>query len=209
MIRIYLAGEGSNDIGSWSWKEEDQGFDQFPGVLEALLQKIQPEGWQVVGGVAWKNLVKYRINTPGQAEIRNVLALAKRAKDAKCHILVFTRDRDKPKYRQRQLDIQTGIQQAEELHSGKLEIIGGIAIEKIEAWVAALQGMVRSEATIHPEKHLADRHGIESKDTAAMVALVERADLAKIPKDAISLRSWLDRAQEVFGRLVQAPAHGG
>ena len=36
--------------------------------------------------------------------------------------------------------------------------------------------------------------GVGEKDTHAMVAVVEAADLTKLPVDAYSLREWLERA---------------
>ena len=77
-------------------------------------------------------------------------------------------------------------------------IVGGVAIEKLESWLAAIAGTSGSEDLRRPEEILA-AYGIDEKDTRAMVRLVENSGLGKLPADAQSLRRWLERARAALG----------
>jgi hypothetical protein len=76
-------------------------------------------------------------------------------------------------------------------------IIGGMAVEKVEAWVASMAGHRRAEVCADPGKFL------ERTDLASMRAIAEAADLSKLPADAESLRSWLKSAAQVLDVNVE------
>ena len=59
--RVFLAGEGSDEIGTLAYREPYRGSPPY-GVLEALLRRVHPSGWEVVGGIAWKHIRHYRAN---------------------------------------------------------------------------------------------------------------------------------------------------
>jgi hypothetical protein len=48
VIRVILAGEGKNELGSFAVEAPFRGDTPEPGVVEALLRQIRPDGWQVV-----------------------------------------------------------------------------------------------------------------------------------------------------------------
>jgi hypothetical protein len=95
-------------------------------------------------------------------------------------------------------DIERAIGELNETTSARPRIIGGIAIEKLESWVAAIAGIQGSEELRRPEEKLGEL-GVGEKDTAAMVQFVEGTGLGKVPADARSLRRWLDRARHALG----------
>jgi len=191
-VKVFLGGEGRNELGSWSGPASYQS-SEVCGVLEALLRKVKPNGWQIVGGMAWKDIRKLRPNSPGRAEHQNVSALVLKAREAGVDLLAFVRDRDGSKDRENA--VLEGLQEAREDTDGPA-VIGGMAVEKLEAWMLALQGKYASQDFKHPEKKPG---GIDDKDTAAMVAVIEKADLDRLPDDAVSLRDWIAQARESLG----------
>lgn len=199
MIRVFLAGEGPNDIGDWQRHRSYREEPPRPGVIEVLLRKVRAEGWEVSDGVAWQGIRKYRARPPIPAEAQNVLGAALKAKESGCHVLAFTRDRDGVKFKQRELDVEQGIVQVPQQIADCPKIAGGMAIEKLESWLVALSGTKGSEKMrqSHIEERLAEL-GVKEKNTADMVRLAAEADLERLPQDASSLRRWLDRAREAL-----------
>lgn len=195
MIRVVLAGEGKNELGRFAVEVAFRGDTPAPGVLEALLRKVRPDGWRVVDAIPWKKTPKLQVGIGGKGERLNVERAYHHAKKRGCDVLVFTRDRDKAKFTHRHDDIEQAIAG---LDGTGPAIVGGVAIEKLESWLAAIAGIEGSEALRRPEEKLAEL-GIEEKDTDAMVRFVEEKDLARIPDDARSLRRWLDRASRALG----------
>jgi hypothetical protein len=194
MKKVFIAGEGPNDLGSWAKEPQDR-EPSYPGVVESLLLRVNPSGWMVSGSRRWKHIRKYVANSPAPTEKRNVLGIALEAVESGCDVLAFVRDRDGPKNRKRQQDIEEGVQEAQEMHGQTLCIIGGMAIERIESWLCALLCGAKSEkmGKSKVDEFLAGKV-VKLKDTSSMVDVVENAELDKIPRDAVSLRSWLDAA---------------
>jgi hypothetical protein len=125
------------------------------------------------------------------------MGVALQARDAKADVLVFTRDRDREEARQ--TAIGEGILQATSAFSACPIIVGGVAIEAIEAWTLALVGERRSHRHARPKEHLAAA-GITDQ-----VAAIETADIHFPELDSPSLREWLDRARTALVTLPDAP----
>lgn len=94
MIKVFLGGEGSNELGTrWHRPMGDQ-----PGVVEALLRRVRADGWCVGGARLWKTIRKYQAGVargaPNHGDARNVLGLVLHAYEAACELLVFVRDDD-------------------------------------------------------------------------------------------------------------------
>jgi len=202
MKKVFIAGEGPNDLGSWA-KEPQYRDPSYPGVVESLLLRVNPSGWTVSGSRRWKHIRKYVANSPTPKEKRNVLGVALEAVESGCDVLAFVRDRDGPKNKKRQQDVEEGIRTDQEMHGQSLGIIGGMAIERIESWLCALLGKIKSEkmGTSKVDEFLVGK-GVELKDTSSMVDVVEKAEMDKIPSDAVSLRGWLDMANAALGELI-------
>lgn len=50
MLKVFLGGEGSNELGTrWYVPMGDE-----LGVVEALLRRIRPGGWRVAAALPWK-----------------------------------------------------------------------------------------------------------------------------------------------------------
>ena len=58
MKRVFLAGEGRNDLGKWAYPPHYQN-NYGDGVIYELLSKVETEGWQVTEGQRWKDVIKY------------------------------------------------------------------------------------------------------------------------------------------------------
>jgi hypothetical protein len=123
--------------------------------------------------------------------VGNVLGLALRARDTGCNAVVFSRDRDRNMDREK--DVLAGIARAQEVFADRPKIAGGMAVEMIESWVASLQGTKRAESATDPSSLLTDN------SLAGKRAVVDSADLSRLPADARSLRLWLTAAAGVLG----------
>jgi hypothetical protein len=190
MKTILLAGEGRNELGGWY---DEPSFRLSPpdlGILEALLKKVAPQGWSIVDGVRWKSLRKYKVNEPGKAEEKNLRRLLLMAEERQCNLVAFTRDRDRSRERQAQIDSTMAEMEAQ--YTEGPFFIGGMAIEKIEAWLLALSGETRSESIGDPAAKLAPI--LPESTTSEMARLVMRAEITSIPRDANSLSTWIQKA---------------
>ena len=191
-MKIFLAGEGKSELGGWSGHPCYHDGEAEPGLIETLLRRVKQDGWAVSNAICWKNIPKYRAAHSRQpAEAANVLGLVLKARDAGCQVVAFSRDRDGD--HDREQDVQQGLERARKIFPDCPAIIGGMAVQKIESWVASLAGHRRAEDCTDPGRLL------EEADLASMRAIAETADLSKLPADAESLRSWLKSAAQVFG----------
>ncbi len=193
-MKIFLGGEGSNELGSRA-REPVYQSDEQPGVVQALLTKVSPSGWSVEGAIVWKSIRKFRSGDHASAEVRNVLGLVLDAKRAGAEAVAFVRDDDGAG---RGPEIERGIERAHELFPA-IGVIGGVALPVLEGWLLALSGQTKTEqlSKSAAQRHLEEQLG-SSKNTAAMVACVETADLGNLPECATTLRSWLTRARAVL-----------
>jgi len=194
MIRLFIAGEGPNELGDWARHPSYREAPLRPGVLTVLLAQAAPaENWRIEGAAMWKSLRKYQAGfglKSGRAEQRNVTALMLRAEEEGVDVVAFSRDRDGD--RDREITILDAVSQ----YAGHVPIVGGVAVERLESWLLALSGHIGSESNRRPEQSLSEL-GIGT--TAEMVAFVEAMGIERIPQDANSLRTWLDRASSVLG----------
>lgn len=199
MIRILLAGEGKNELGGFSVEVAHRGDKPEPGVLEALLRQVRPDGWVIVDAIPWKKTPKLQVGMRGKGEELNVLRAHHQAKKRGCDVFVFSRDRDKAKFAHREEDIERAIEAISSSSEAAPAVIGGVAIEKLESWLVAIAGVHGSEDLRRPEQKLGVL-GVGDKDTAAMVQLVEERGLGDVPADARSLLRWLARARQALDR---------
>jgi hypothetical protein len=163
------------------------------GVLAALLTKVRAEGWIIRDALVWKSIVKLRPGDHRRPETRSILGAALHAEEHGCHVLVFARDRDGDPAREQQ--VEAGISQARGQFPS-IEIVGCAAVEQIESWVLSCAGVSRAEAVTDSKAAAAQRFGDARLET--LVAQLEKADIAKLPEDARSLRTWLQRAAEAL-----------
>jgi len=202
-MKILLVGEGPGELGGRSGEKAYQ--TDSPGVLEALLKKVQSSGWEIADSIQWMYIRKYKAGGFRSAEQRNVKGLYNLAKEKGYDALAFARDRDGDK--QRQELIEGAIAELLKEHPQGPGIIGGMVVEKLEAWILALAGKNKSENTKHPEKRLGEIT-LEPMTLSQMLAVVAETDLSKIPKDAQSLNTWLERARAVLGSSEPSSGRG-
>jgi hypothetical protein len=192
-VKVFLGGEGPDDLGDWYRPPQYRASPPSPGAIEALARKVGVVRIEIVGAATWKNIKKFRFKPPVRGEIQNVLGLVIEAEEVGAEVLAFVRDQDG--YPDRQDDIEEGIRQAL-ARGGSPQIVGGVAVQEIEAWILALLGERRSERHADAKAVLAARHGIDNR--SGMVAEIAAADLDRLPKDAVSLRSWVNQATVVL-----------
>ncbi|MGC4067241.1 MAG: hypothetical protein QM784_21885 [Polyangiaceae bacterium] len=188
-LRVFYAGEGRTELGSRAYIKQQQPKIPETGVLEALVCAVAGTPCECVGAKVWKNLPALR---PGQGEgaveQRRVDQLVLLAGEQNADVLVFARDRDGDKAREK--SIEQGITNAPK----SVRVVGGVAIETIEAWILALKGEHGSEELSNPKEHLKRRHDVD--DTQLKAEVVTNANLDRVPEDARSLRLWLERARQ-------------
>lgn len=192
-MKVFLSGEGDDDIGGWAKEAPYQGDPPEMGVIEALLRQVAAAEITIGGACVWKKIRKYRSGAHAQRETRSVLGLMIEAEELGCDAVVFVRDRDGDA--KRQADIEAGVHQA---RAGEFVpvVVGGVAVEEIEAWILAILGERRSEQHTDAKAVLKERHGIDSRDK--MVAVIQKRRLEDVPEDATSLHAWLRDATVTF-----------
>ena len=150
-LRVFLAGEGSNELGSRVGPRAYQ-TDDAPGVIATLLRRARAEGWVVGGARGWNSNGKRsfvaRPNASfargiGRArfereDTRIVLVVANDAIEAGCTVLAFLRDADKDEGREQA--VQEGVEKIAEMFDARLETVGAVVVPKLEAWVLAALG---------------------------------------------------------------------
>lgn len=194
MIRVLVAGEGNNELGSWPPNPRGEPTTRGRGVIEALMREVRPDGWEVARTVEWRTIRKYQANRPLAAEERNVLGVVLETRERNCDALAFVRDRDGDEERER--DLRAGIGNARAQHPD-LPVAAGVVVECLESWLAALAG----ERGCTNRARAADalrRLAIARKDTDAFVSLIEARGIGGIAPDAPSLSTWLDDVRDVL-----------
>jgi hypothetical protein len=198
--RVFLAGEGRNELGGWCDRPEYRDSTKR-GVLEALLKRAVADGWRVVDAIPWRLIRKYKVGAFRTAETRNILGLVLRAREADAEVVAFSRDKDSEKAEgeERERSVRLGIEEAGELFPDGPEIVGGMAVQRLESWVLASAGVAGTERMHAAVDALLQERNIAPKDTSAMVEQIDRAALDRLPQDAVSLRTWLARARRALG----------
>jgi hypothetical protein len=191
-VRLLICGEGVTDLGDWSTPQART--RQHSGVIEALLRGTVGDRWSVSAFRAWANARKFQAGDHRRPETRTVLGLLLDAREAECDAVVFVRDRDG--YLEREEHVEAGIAEATVLFPN-MSVIGGVAIEELEAWLLACKGLTKSESFRQAKEEFARRYPSEDH-RQGKVAVVEAADLESLPADALSLRRWRGRALAAF-----------
>jgi hypothetical protein len=200
-VRVYLGGEGNNELGSRCCDPVYQD-DSKPGVVATLLRGVQQTGWNIVGARKWCQIRKLRAKGPTPADEHNVLGLVFEAKRAKAQVVAFVRDADDDKHRPKIIAEAIGEAKAA---WPEVEVIGGAAIPVLEAWILAMQGDCGTERLSKSgAQSKLEAKGIAPKDTDTMVDVAAKVFFNSLPKDAASLTAWLAKAKEVLPRLVRA-----
>lgn len=165
-----------------------------------MLKRVRAEGWKVKGASKWCRIRKLRAKGPTLGEERNVLGLVQDAKDAGATVLAFIRDADNDRERPRVIDAAV-VRAREQFPS--MRIIGKAAIPALDGWILALMGQPGTEdlGKAAAQRRLVER-GVGSKDTAAMVEVVQRREPGAIPRDAQGLRDWLNQAATALPTAV-------
>lgn len=217
-MRVFLAGEGKTELGRYALSKEYVKVDHEGGpsvrskkhtptndevgVLEAIVRR-HCRDLEIVGAELWKTkgtkkkVPKLKVGRGmSGAEMQTVRGLALRAEKDKAQVLVFTRDRDGDKARER--DVEAGLAEARR-ENPSLRIVGGVATEMIECWLLALLGDYRSQTCHDPKGELAKRHQVTSVQQMVDRVRSARLDEGAVPADAESLRTWLQQAREALG----------
>jgi hypothetical protein len=196
-LEIYLGGEGPNELGSRAGDPVYQ-TDDNPGVIQALLLKVQTEGWCVVGATTWSKIRKFRANGPSLNEERNVLGLIEAAWRAEADAVAFIRDSDGDADRSRV--VAEAIEKGGRIFS-TIDIIGGTAIPVLEGWILAICGVHDTERMSKAKaQSRLTAQGIAVKNTLAMVDAVKAMNPDTLPQDAVSLKRWLASARRILAR---------
>ncbi len=204
MIKVFLGGEGKNEIGTRS----DQPMGDIPGVVEVLLRRVRPTGWDVSGARVWKSIRKYRAGAArhaDHADVHNVLGLVLEAYEHACEMLVFTRDRDTEPRREQQIQqtlarIDTHIRDFAAEYHYELAVVGGVPLPSLEGWILCLLGHHRTDdmSNTRAAAELVTAH-VTLKSTEQYVDIAEAADL---PTGQGSLPTWLAQTDATFRRLI-------
>lgn len=199
-VKVWLGGDGPSEIG-----DRDKDGGARAGALEALLRRVEPDGWRVEGATQWRFIRKFRVGAAvgndTHGDIRNVAGLVLQAYEAACEVVAFARDVDAD--RERAAVVVRAIDYARDLFPD-IEIIGGSASPALEGWILALLGVRDTEAMSRARcNQLLDERDLGGKHAAAYVSVVEIADLERLPPGCDALRTWLASARAVLGRAIR------
>lgn len=204
MLKVFVGGEGTNDIGT---RGRVPMGDQ-PGVVEVLLRRVRATGWQVAAGRSWQSIRKYRSGaartTADHADAHNVLGLVLHAYEEACELLAFTRDGDDDTLREQEirrvLDTIHSFGFASEF-GYQLAIVGGIAKPKLEGWILCLLGVPHTDAMTRARvDHELAALEVGAKSTEQYVAIAETRAL---PTGDSSLCRWLADADQALRLLIE------
>jgi len=203
VLKVFLGGEGNNDIGTrWYVPMGDQ-----PGVAEALLLRVRARGWRVAAALQWKSIRKYKAGAANQptyhADAHNVRGLVLHAYEEACEMLAFIRDIDGESLRKREID--NALASLGELGLAKeygyeLAVVGGTPLPNLEGWILCLLGRPNTDqmSKARAARDLAEA-SVALKSNADYLAVVETCTL---PSGAGSLPEWLALAETTFRRLI-------
>ena len=190
-MRVYLAGEGRNELGGSTKEAGHRGSRETAGVLTTLMNRAASTPPKVVGSVVWQRLPNFRLGVPSRrienADAYNLLAAQQLADDVGATVLVALRDTDGDLKRERALH---DAKSSAPIHP---RIVLGTPHLKLEAWILACLGTPKAEELRKTklESQLRSRN-IRPKSTAAMVNVIENCDLTTIPPCATRLHRFLD-----------------
>lgn len=189
-MKLLLAGEGPTELGDLAHLPQYRTGSE--GVLLVLLARVlDGVAYEIVEAIVWSRLAKdrptrrvgsYRVGIGTRGERTNVLGLVLRASEAHHDAVVFVRDRDRDEERERILE--DAIEEAASVFP-TVRVIGGVAVEAIEAWALA----ARDERDC--ERHARPKERFEG---SAVEALRE-ADLEVACRRSPSFDRWLERAR--------------
>lgn len=191
-MKVWLAGEGTNDIGSLA--KGAQASHEYLGALHVLLCASCPEA-EVIGGERWKSVPKLRVGTKGAgAEAQTVAGLQLRAEENNADALVFMRDRDTERDREQQIELA--------LANSTFPTAGVVSVETLEHWIAAVAGRSKSEKLSGSQVDTILRElNIEKKSTHSYVTWLSSRSLDSLPLDAKSLRLWIRRISSLMSLI--------
>lgn len=208
MIKVYLGGEGANELGTRG--QRPPGND--PGVIETLLRRVRPDGWRVEGAIVWKAIRKYQAGAaahyPTHGETYNVLRLLLLAYEQDCEMVVFVRDVDGDDGRQdvaiQPLQSPAARRFAHE-RGYQLAAVGCMATPNLEGWILCLLGRNGTD-DLSPKRAQRDLEaaGVPAKSTHHFV---EIARTRPLPANACSLDRWLSAARAAFQQLIDGTSH--
>src|SRR5262249_42659359 len=93
-VKVWIVGEGNNELG-----RHDGYGKRRRGLLEALLVRVCPDGWQCAGKTQWNMVQKFqaggaRLAGPKHGDYLNVLGLVLAAYEEASDAVAFSRDVD-------------------------------------------------------------------------------------------------------------------
>ena len=207
LVKVWLGGEGPSEIG-----DRDRREGERVGALEALLRKVEAEGWRVAGAVRWQRIRKFVVGAArgrdNHGDIHSIAGLLNMAYEAGCEVVVFSRDVDAE--RERADAIARGIELSRAIdHLRHLGVVGGPAVPALEGWILALRGVRDTEMMSRQKANaLLDEAGLGGKHAEDYVRVIKEADLGRLPPGCDELRRWIETARVVMAKVIRGGAGG-
>lgn len=200
--KVWIVGEGNNELG-----RPDGRGSRGRGVLDALLVRVCPNGWQCVAKLQWNRINKFRAegaHVGKHGDYLNVLGMVLEAYEDASDAVAFSRDIDSDP--ERDAAVADALRRIRQL-GWHIEVIGGVAKPAIEGWVLALCGERDTDELSRDRAAQRINERIAAKSTDDYVDIVEQAVLGApdhfgLSPGTESLRAWLATAHEVMNRLV-------
>lgn len=188
-MRAFVSGEGRHELGKWDEEPSNRAESKrSDGVLVELARK-KGATIEVCGGMPWRKVPKYVARGRRSAEEGTLRKLVQLALDERAELLIWARDTDHDKDRQRQLEQTHDALKVEDTFG--LSVRGGPAVPCIDAWVLAIAGDVSHPERLSPDrlKQLAEERSLSSEPEMVEHIRSKALDTTRSP----SLKNFLDQ----------------
>lgn len=158
-LKVFLVGEGPNDIGRWAVDETYRDQKSGDGVIGALARRQVELGWHVEDGCAWKKLSVFEVGGGLDIDEKRFGIAQQSMREADCDVLLYARDVDGDEERKRLLA---------SLRDAHPEVALAVVDPCVEGWLLELRGERRK----HGWTKVASQKALGDPTTPEMESIV-------------------------------------
>lgn len=188
-LKVFLVGEGPNDIGRWFFEKTYRDSKGGDGVIGALARRQVEEGWHVEDGRAWKKLSVLTVGGGLDVDEKRFNIAKQLTREADCDVLLYARDVDGDEERKALLV---------SLREANTEVGLAVVDPCIEGWLLELRG----ERKKHGWTKAGSQKALGDLTTSEMEAIVSQWD-RKAEQLSEDLRRWLAEVARLLAARVE------
>lgn len=188
-LKVFLVGEGPNDIGRWSVDKTYRDSKSGDGVIGALARRQVEEGWHVEEGRAWKKLSVFKVGGGLDVDEKRFSIAKQLMREAGCDVLLYARDVDSDEDRKALLV---------SLREANTDVGLAVVDPCVEGWLLELRG----ERKKHGWTKAGSQKALGDLTTSEMESIVSRWD-CKTEHLSEDLRRWLADVARLLAARVE------